>query len=553
MSKRGRTGFLGRNRLQGPADPRGRLTAIPATMLTWDLATDTLTWGPNAAEVLGVPHIGLFPTGAAFADAVEPGSGTTRPEAVREGEPAEDGTGVPYRARYAVRIKADRLILVEETGRWFADGSGRLAWGTAVLRVDAEASREESLFSAGLKSRAALLSRIMDDVVEAQRSRHALTLVVGTCVPADGGPDEAMAEIVRRVRPLMRRRDRFAVYGPNRFALALASCPRAEAPAAVARVFSLIEGRDPGASSLPVRLGAASAPDHALDAPELLRRAEEALDRAEDGGGPGFVLYDRTLFRPASPAVGTTGMDVVEALNGRRLAVVHLPVVEARTRAILFHHSGPRIVLPDGSLSPASDVAAAAERDGFSLLLDGRLLETVADRLAAQVFERAALRIAPATAMDGEWLVMLAAHLGSRPDIESRLIVDIPEAALVEPSIRGRLDAMKALGVATMLSGFGTGHAGSKHLRSLPVDMVRIDGALIHALPSSIEIRHHVRSFVDLAHHLGIVAVADAVDDEATARLLAGWGVDCLQGAVAGPAVLADRPADRDARRTGTA
>ena len=135
---------------------------------------------------------------------------------------------------------------------------------------------------------------------------------------------------------------------------------------------------------------------------------------------------------------------------------------------------------------------------------------------------------------------MLAAHLGARPGIESRLVIGVPEAALRSmPATRGRLDAMKALGVGTALCGFGTGFATCKHLRGLPLDMVRIGGPFVQNAGRSTDDRLFLRALIEVAQHLGIATVAEWVEDEETARLLAGWGVDYLQGAACGPAETA--------------
>ena len=47
---------------------------------------------------------------------------------------------------------------------------------------------------------------------------------------------------------------------------------------------------------------------------------------------------------------------------------------------------------------------------------------------------------------------------------------------------------------------------------------------------------------MDLAQHLGIATLAEWVQDEASARLLAGWGVDYIEGPLAGGAVLDSEP-----------
>jgi EAL domain-containing protein (putative c-di-GMP-specific phosphodiesterase class I) len=68
----------------------------------------------------------------------------------------------------------------------------------------------------------------------------------------------------------------------------------------------------------------------------------------------------------------------------------------------------------------------------------------------------------------------------------------------------------------------------------LPVDLLKIDGVFIQPLKRSTDDRLHVRTLVDRAQHMGIAIAAEWVDDEATARLLAAWGVDYLEGSLFG-------------------
>ena len=97
---------------------------------------------------------------------------------------------------------------------------------------------------------------------------------------------------------------------------------------------------------------------------------------------------------------------------------------------------------------------------------------------------------------------------------------------------------------------FGAGHTSFRHLRHFPVDLLKIDGAFVQNLSRSGDDRFFVRTLVDLAHHLNITTVAEWVEDEETALLLAGWGVDYLQGRHCGvPALAGDegKQAARDA------
>jgi EAL domain-containing protein (putative c-di-GMP-specific phosphodiesterase class I) len=154
----------------------------------------------------------------------------------------------------------------------------------------------------------------------------------------------------------------------------------------------------------------------------------------------------------------------------------------------------------------------------------------VADHLAQRPDERLVLPIAGSTLRDPDWLGTLAAHLGARPGVQSRLIVEVPEEALAEPEAAGRLNALKALGVGTMLGGFGGGIVSARMLRGLALDVLKIDARFVQALPRSTADRLVLRTLIDLAQHVGLTSLADGVADEAAARLLAGWGVDYLQG-----------------------
>jgi diguanylate cyclase (GGDEF)-like protein len=540
-----------------PLDPRAILTSIGEVVYDWDLASDALTWGVNAAEVFRLPDLGLFSTGKAFAAATEPQSGETRAAAVAATR-ADEGTGVPYATRYALRV-GDRVIPVEDTGRWFAGRDGKPAFAHGVVRVGRAASRDANVVGEGLRKRLDFLSQIGADVAAARTPARAVTMIVAAVddlgrLNEDLGYDAAEAvlhEVRARIAGVMRRRDRYAWYAGNRFALALLSCPRDQAELATARLIQSVEGtpiRTPrGPCVVRLRIGAATAPDHAADAPALLCRAEDALARARRGFGRPVVMYDPAEAREAARVSGPASLlDLVAALNERRVGLALQPVVDAATRAPAFHEALVRIHAPDGLLLAAGEFLPRVERAGLVPLLDARVLELAADYLAANPYERLSINVSPTTIENTDWLGVLAGHLGARRGIESRLIVEVLETAAVrDPAgLRGRLDAMKALGVGIAIDDFGAGHTSFKLLRSLPVDILKIDGAFVQNLARSPDDRFFVRTLLDLAHHLGIATVAEWVEDEDTARLLTQWGVDYLQGNHCGaPALIEDGPA----------
>jgi EAL domain-containing protein (putative c-di-GMP-specific phosphodiesterase class I) len=89
---------------------------------------------------------------------------------------------------------------------------------------------------------------------------------------------------------------------------------------------------------------------------------------------------------------------------------------------------------------------------------------------------------------------------------------------------------MQSCGVKVAMDDFGSGHTSFRNLRSLRVDLLKIDGAFIQNLARSKDDRFFVRTLIDLARHLEIQTVAEWVEDAASASILTEWGVDYLQG-----------------------
>jgi EAL domain-containing protein (putative c-di-GMP-specific phosphodiesterase class I)/GGDEF domain-containing protein len=498
-----------------------------SVLYDWDMITDALTWGPGAAEALGLTSRDLPKTGQAFAQLVEPGCGLARPDAIAASETPDHA----YETRYALRLEPDCVVMVEEAGRWQPDVQGRPAFARGQLRID-PASGARDLLPTRLKERSALLCSIQDAINEAVRISHTCTLIVGAF---DGDEADGMAEVARRVRPMMRRHDLFAALGPNRFALALACCPAADIAGAMRRLSGLLQDHPAGSS---LRLGAACAPDHTFKATKLLRFAEHALVAATERNEASALYKHRSA--KATPAAEQAPFDWVAALNDRSLTLACQPMVDAQTRAPMLDHAFASVAGPDGRITPLGPAPGLQEAN-LPLLVDGRMLELAADHLARNPDRRLTLPVSSRTLQDAEWLSVLAAHLGARPGIEARLVLEIPEIALVECRRNlGRLHAMKALGVGLALTGYGAGHVTPAQLRVLPVDLLKIDGVFIQPLKRSTDDRLHVRTLIDRAQHMGIATAAEWVDDEAAARLLAAWGVDYLQGGLFGePAAVA--------------
>jgi EAL domain-containing protein (putative c-di-GMP-specific phosphodiesterase class I) len=85
-------------------------------------------------------------------------------------------------------------------------------------------------------------------------------------------------------------------------------------------------------------------------------------------------------------------------------------------------------------------------------------------------------------------------------------------------------------GVRVAIDDFGQGYSSFTYLKHFPATELKIDQSFV--TPMAIDHRAHqlVRSMVGIAHHLGMEAVAEGVEDAATLEQLADLGCDLAQG-----------------------
>ncbi len=154
---------------------------------------------------------------------------------------------------------------------------------------------------------------------------------------------------------------------------------------------------------------------------------------------------------------------------------------------------------------------------------------------------------------DFETAVLAALDRAGMPP--EQLCLDITEQALRYNGAAtwSALRHLKHVGVKLGLDDFGTGAASLGALRDLKLDLVRIDRLFVDDLVMSAEDQAIVRNVANLAHDLGMVAVAEGIETPEQAAVLATLEVDLAQGFHYGRPEAADKidkllsPVDADA------
>ena len=538
------------------------LNAIGEAAYEWRIDTDALTWSGNAAAVLGTDATAIA-SGLSYARLIDAKDGQSRVDAIAQSAQRDVGSGVAYQVQYALK-QGDAPVWIEDTGRWFAGPDGKPARAVGAVRVITDRhDREDRLtklarFDAltGELNRNALtdvLGTTLDDAIRFRGSCGFMLIAIdhlGELNRAYGYEvtESVIATVAKRIRARLRGKDHLGRYSGNKFGVVLTSCTPDEMSVAAERLLAGVRDdtipTDGGSVAVTVTIGGVTAPRHARTLPEVLSRAQDALDAARQKRHGSFVAYRPNVERDAMRRECARATDeIVAALNERRIALAFEPVVSAQGRDVAFYECLMRVHRADGAIAHASEIIPVAERVGLVRMLDYRVLELVVAELASAPALTASVNVSPASAVDPDWWAGLGAMLRASPNAAERLIVEITETAAIQnvDDARGFVSRVKDLGCRIAIDDFGAGHTSFRNLRKLGVDIVKIDGAFVQNLMNSDDDRAFVQTLIDLARRLGLQTVAEWVQDDRAAQLLSEWGCDYLQGALVGLAAQ-ERP-----------
>ena len=113
-----------------------------------------------------------------------------------------------------------------------------------------------------------------------------------------------------------------------------------------------------------------------------------------------------------------------------------------------------------------------------------------------------------------------------------RLVFELPEE-LANKNLKEtkELQALiRPLGFELAIENFGAGHDQAQLLSHVPVNYVKIDGALMQGLANDRSLQEQVKGLVEQAKTAGSVTIAERVEDANTMAVLWQLGVEFVQG-----------------------
>jgi len=260
----------------------------------------------------------------------------------------------------------------------------------------------------------------------------------------------------------------------------------------------------------------------------LLQRTDQALAAAEqrETGGIEIAASSVPLPRSSSDEI-QHWTDTLDTAFGNDYFRLQTYPVQDRAGQLLHWEAPSRLELPDAEPVAAAQFMPWVARLGRMAELD-LVVVRLAQKLILQTSEPIGVNLSARILEDSPELDRLVAQVASRPEVASRLWLEVPENG-VYPRLTGfrRLCArLKPLGCRIGIEHAGPHVAQMGTLFDVGLDYVKLDAALIRHIDRNRGNQAFVRGFCTIVHSIGLRAIAEGVESLPEWQTLLGLGID---------------------------
>ena len=298
--------------------------------------------------------------------------------------------------------------------------------------------------------------------------------------------------------------------------------------------------------------GIASTPAGKASIPDILRRADIAMDRARSGRVARPVWFDAGMER-ALIAHGEIEQGIRFGLEHGQFLPYFEPQIDLSTGQVVGFEVLARWMHPlSGVIGPDVFIPVAEE-----IGLIGRLSEQI---ISAALREAAgwdpsikiSVNISPSQLADG-WLAQRIVRILAETAFPAeRLVIEITESSLFADMDLARtiVTSLKNQGVRLALDDFGTGFSSLAHIRSLPFDIIKIDRSFVANLNSKRESAAIIRAVTTLAAALSVPVCVEGIESEEAYKTVVRLGCGIGQGWYFGKPMVGEEARELLAART---
>lgn len=281
-------------------------------------------------------------------------------------------------------------------------------------------------------------------------------------------------------------------------------------------------------------IGIAAYPEHGNDAIDLLRAADEAMYQAKNSHSV-VAIYNPALRTFRTEHLSLLG-DLKRAVENDELMLYYQPKINLHTGRADEAEALVRWQHPQRGFIPPVEFIPFAEQTGYIRDLTRWVIHSAAKtggqwRQAGMPI-KISVNISTRDLLDPSLPSYIEQCLNNADLPADLFCLEITESGFMDNPGHALevLQHLRSTGLGLSIDDYGTGYSSLAYLRKLPVTEIKIDRSFV------VEMLHNpvdtmiVRSTIELSHQLGLIVVAEGIEDGPTGEGLAALGCDRAQG-----------------------
>ena len=357
------------------------------------------------------------------------------------------------------------------------------------------------------------------------------------------GGDQLLREVATLIRRIVRVSDVVARIGGDEFAVILSRCDQVSARQLSEHICLSIDDYRFVQSGQSFHIGASIGlvmlNEHWGSVAAVIQAADSACYIAKETGRNRVYLYvDSDLGVQTQRGITNWVQRLHTALDEGRMRLYWQHIVpicaiadgRLRGEVLLRMADGDQMIEP-GAFLPVAERYALASR------IDRWVLTSVFDWLSRHAhqlpdIDSLSINLSGQSISDPEFQQFLI-DLMRKSDFDHHMLCfEVTETSAITKLGQSIafFEQLRELGTRVALDDFGSGMSSFTYLKSLPVDVLKIDGQFMRQLEDDSYDQAAVRAICDVARATGKRTVAEGIETVAVADMLRGFGVQYGQG-----------------------
>jgi len=282
-------------------------------------------------------------------------------------------------------------------------------------------------------------------------------------------------------------------------------------------------------------IGIAIAPRHTKDKTELVRYADIAMYQSKKLGRNQFCFYDSDQFDTDNSII-TFENSIRNAILNNEFELYFQPIINlqkddhiACEALIRWHHP------EQGLLRPKLFIAPLEHTGLMSDITHWVIEESIEFQLNAEkelgIKPQVSINISPEILQQEKFRLLLSSQLLDIKNAEN-ITLEVSEDSLISDIFETNniLNKLKNHGYNIALDDFGTGQSSLSHLRTFPIDVIKIDQEFIRNVNKNENDTNLVCAIISLAYAMDKMVVAEGVENQRQLDFLKFNGCNHIQG-----------------------